>query len=381
MAAFYWGIKRGGLSNMETFRKIKKLLFRATKIALGSSTAIYIATMLNLQFAVAAGSITLLTLVTTKWETLHLSCFRLLTFSVSITTILVLFPHLEIQWVAYGLFIFIIVLISDILGWSATISVNAVIGTHFLTEKDFSTQFILNELMLVVIGIVIAIILNLFHANRSEEEHIIKNMRRTEHQLQVILGEVATYLSKKRLQRDVWADIRTLENKLDGYISDAHAYQNNTFSSDPQYYIDYFEMRRNQCQVLHNLHYEIKKLRRIPDQAKIVSEYILYMSEYVIEVNTPSLQLDRLEETINNLKAQPLPQTYDEFENRALLYHILMDLEEFLVFKQRFVRDTDDEILDKYWSRTKEIQEEMQEKEKKKKEKSRKWGKKVPPTI
>ncbi len=370
---------------METFRKIRKLFFRAFKIALGSSTAIYIATILDLQFAVAAGSITLLTIVTTKWETLHLSCFRLLTFSVSITTIFILFPHLEIQWIAYGIFIFAIVLISDIFGWAATISVNAVIGTHFLTEKNFSPEFILNELMLVVIGIVIAIILNLFHNNRHEEERIIKNMRYTERQLQVILNEVATYLSKKRLQRDVWADIRNLESKLDSYIADAHLYQNNTFSSDPQYYIDYFEMRRNQCQVLHNLHYEIKKLRRIPEQAKVVSDYILYMSDYVIEVNTPSLQLDKLEETIESLKKQELPKTYEEFENRALLYHILMDLEEFLVFKQRFVRDTDDEILDKYWSRTMEIQKEIQEKEEKKKKKIQKWEKrrknKIRPTI
>lgn len=383
--AVYWEDRnRMSISNMETFRKVKKILLLAIKIALGSSTAIYVATLLDLQFAVAAGSITLLTLVTTKWGTLHLSCFRLLTFGISITTILILFPLLEIQWIAYGLFIFIIVLVSEILGWSATISVNAVIGTHFLTERDFSPEFILNDLMLVIIGIVIAIILNLFHDNKHEEEHIIKNMRYVERQLQDILREVAAYLNKKSLQQDVWADIRALESSLDRYINDAHLYQNNTFSSDPQYYIDYFEMRRNQCHVLHNLHYEIKKLRRIPDQAKVVSEYILYMSEYVVEVNTASRQIKKLEETLAMLKKQPLPQSYEEFEARSILYHILMDLEEFLIFKRRFVKNTEDEILYKYWTRTKEIQEEMKQKEtarKKIKARIRKWRKKVPPII
>lgn len=47
----------------------------------------------------------------------------------------------------------------------ATISVNAVIRAHFLMTMDYSFRFIMNEILLVVIGITIAVILNLFHAN------------------------------------------------------------------------------------------------------------------------------------------------------------------------------------------------------------------------
>ncbi|MEG3032202.1 MAG: hypothetical protein RR813_03145, partial [Enterococcus sp.] len=34
----------------------------------------------------------------------------------------------------------------------------------------------------------------------------------------------------------------------------------------------------------------------------------------------------------------PLPQTKEEFLRKARLYHILMDLEEFLIFKKRFLQ-------------------------------------------
>ena len=51
----------------------KRLLIHALKIAIGSSAAIYIAKALNLQFETSAGSIALLTIVTTKWATLRLS--------------------------------------------------------------------------------------------------------------------------------------------------------------------------------------------------------------------------------------------------------------------------------------------------------------------
>lgn len=36
------------------------------------------------------------------------------------------------------------------------------------------------------------------------------------------------------------------------------------------------------------------------------------------------------------MKQQPLPKDREEFESRAILYHVLLDLEDFLLAKQRF---------------------------------------------
>ena len=36
-----------------------------------------------------------------------------------------------------------------------------------------------------------------------------------------------------------------------------------------------------------------------------------------------------------------LPKTREEFENRAVLYHIMMDLEDFLLCKQKFIKYLD----------------------------------------
>lgn len=36
------------------------------------------------------------------------------------------------------------------------------------------------------------------------------------------------------------------------------------------------------------------------------------------------------------MKLQPLPEEREEFESRAILYHVLLDLEDFLLAKQRF---------------------------------------------
>ena len=57
-----------------------KIFLQAAKIGFGSALAMYLAHLFGLEFASSAGSITLLTILTTKWETVKLSLFRILTF-------------------------------------------------------------------------------------------------------------------------------------------------------------------------------------------------------------------------------------------------------------------------------------------------------------
>lgn len=332
----------------------KKILLRAVKIAVGSSAAIYIAEMIGLEYAASAGSIALLTLVTTKWETVKLSVYRLITFFFTVLLAGLTIGQLKSEWIAYGSFMFLVMMICHALGWQATISVNSVIGTHFLMTKDFGYDFVINEFLLVAIGITIALILNLFYDYKNQKNGLINSMRDTENRLQMILGHMAAYLSGKDMQVNVWEEIRVLERDLDIFIRDACEYQDNTFPSHPRYYIDYFEMRMKQLGILHNLHYEIKKIREMPRQAIIITEYMLYLAPYIVEDNFPDEQIDSLKEIFSAMKKEPLPATREEFEGRAVLYHILMDIEEFLIFKKRFVERLDDKQLERYWNQSKE---------------------------
>ena len=329
----------------------KKTVLQAMKIGLGSSAAILIAEALNLQFSTSAGTIALLTVVTTKWETLKLSIWRIITFIISVILALFIFNSIGVGWEMYGVYMFFVVLVAQYFGWGATISVNSVIGAHFLTTKDFSPQFILNEFLLVLIGITIAFVINLFNHNAHSKRTIIQSMRDTENRLQMILKELAQYLYKQEMQRDVWDDIRSLEKDLKEYVMEACEYQDNTFQSHPGYYIDYFEMRMQQLGVLHSLHYEMIKIRNMPVQAHIIADYISYVVEYVVETNSPIEQIEHLLEIFEKMKDEPLPETHEEFEARAILYHILMDLEDFLIYKRRFVDGLDDVQRKLYWEK------------------------------
>lgn len=316
--------------------KLKKSLLLALKISLGSSLAIYTAELLRLQYSSAAGIVTLLTLVTTRKGTLRLSVNRLITFALVGLVTSVTFIPIQDDWIAYGLFVFLMVLICDPLGWSATISTNAVIGTHFLMTHDFSPRFFLNELLLVTIGIAFATIFNQFHDIQGQKKDFAESIRMVEHRMQELLTAVADYLSEEEV-KDVWADAAALESTLQALMEDAYEYEGNAYDKDASYFAKYFEMRLNQCHVLHNLHYEMQKIKQVPHQAAMVAEYIRCLRRYVTELNDPVPQLQYLEEIFREMKKEPLPVSREEFESRAVLYHILMDLEEFLIYKKRFV--------------------------------------------
>ena len=331
----------------------KKILIQALKIAIGTSAAMFIAQALHLQNAGSAGTIALLTIVTTKWETVRLTIARIVTFAISVLLVILIFSVLNIPWIGFGIYIFFTVLICEFLGWKSTISVNSVIGTHFLVSHDFSPEFIINEFLLVLIGTVVAFIVNMFSHNKNRQKKLVANITYVEAQLQMIFRELASYLLKQAMKEDVWKDIRGLEEKLKNLVVDAYEYEGNTFRSHTGYYMSYFEMRLEQCNVLHDLHYELQKIRSHTVQAEMVAEYILYLIDYVKETNSPEEQIANLEIMVEDMQNQPLPATRDEFETRAILYHILTELEAFLIHKRRFVKSLDEKQRSLYWKEKK----------------------------
>lgn len=327
----------------------KKAFILALKIGIGSSTALAIATILNLQNAGSAGIIALLTIVSTKWETLRLSWARILTFVIAIVLAVILFQLPVNPWLLYCIYIFILVLINESMDWRSTLSVNAVIGTHFLSSRDFSPGFILNEFLLVLIGITVAFVVNLFRHNRNHKMSIIQHMRTVEERLQKIIMEMAGYLRKQEDSWDVWEDLEGLESDIKDYILDAYEYEGNTFHSHSGYYLDYFEMRLEQCMEFYSLHTEMKRMRHMPVQAELVADYMLYLKEFIVEKNCPQEQMDKLQEILGEIRQQPLPASYEEFENRAMLYHVLSQLEAFIEHKANFVKNLDEQQKKLYW--------------------------------
>lgn len=333
--------------------KLKKITVLALKIGIGGSVAYYLADFMNLQFASSAGIVALLTLQQTKWDTMKLSIRRILSFIVTYVLCMALCYVLKTPWLDYGVYLFLIVFLCECIGWRATVSVNAVIAVHFLSTQDFSLGMMMNEMYIVLIGVIVAIILNLFHINETHEAHMILGMREVEERMRMILKELAGYLRHQKMGDNVWKDIHALREDLFRYVDEAQEYQSNTFVSHPEYYINYFEMRESQCLVLNNLHAEMNRLLNLHEEAEKIADFMEYISECVTEKNDPQKQINELIHILHEMKDAPLPATREDFESRSMLYHVLMDVEDFLILKKRFVSSLNKQQYEIYWEKEK----------------------------
>ncbi len=319
---------------MDTYRH-RHIILKVLKIAVGSCLAIAIAEFFALQYAASAGIITLLTVQDTRKGTMQLALDRIMSFLMSIVLIFLCFHATSrLGWINYGSYIFLMVIGCYYFEWQNAVSVNAVMGTHYLMSPDYSLGFALSELFLVLIGTGVAMALN--WKMPSSLKVIRQDMKRIEDAMQQVLREISGYLADSQSGELVWLDLDMLETDIHKGLKRAHEQAHNTMAEEDLYYVGYMEMRLQQCVMLQTLRERVWKIREMPRQAEPVSRYLDYVADYVHEETVPGEQLEKLGQVFEQMKREPLPVTREEFENRAILYHVLMDLEEFLFVKQRF---------------------------------------------
>ena len=124
---------------------------------------------------------------------------------------------------------------------------------------------------------------------------------------------------------------------LDGHISEAIRVTeesiSNSFHSDVNEELSYIMMRKNQAEVLRHIYENVLLLDKVPRQSHIVAEFIGKLSNHIFMENDVNVNLEELHNIFENMKDEPLPSSRKEFENRAILYQILYQLEEFLSIK------------------------------------------------
>ncbi len=313
----------------------KRLVLTALKIAIGSSMAVVVAQFFQLQYATSAGIIALLTVQNTRKDTIQLTLERLLSFILCVALIFVCFHYIgRHEWVNYGIYIFSMVMLCHLFGWQNTISVNAVMGTHYLASPNYGLAFAMNELSLILIGTGLALTMN--WRMPSNRKVLKEDIRSIEDDMQAVLRELASYLESTRSSDLVWFDLDKLEARLHRGLERAYEQAHNTMYEADLYYVEYMEMRLKQCVMLQTLRSRVQKIRQMPRQSGMISSYLEYVACYVHEKNIPDQQIQELQQVFWQMQKEPLPKTWEEFESRAILYHVMMDLEEFLFVKQRF---------------------------------------------
>ena len=322
-------------------------MLKLIKIAAGSVASIFLADMLGLSYSTAAGIITLLTIQDTARETITISVKRICAFLLATLLAYVIFHLVGYHVFAYGIFLFLFIACCMPLRLGAAVSTNAVLATHYLLEKDMPVSLIGNEALLLLIGAGIGTLLNLYMPGRGKE---IRAMQKTlEEDLRTVLLRMAEYCKKEDRSDYTGACFDKLQADILAGKKQAFAYMNNTFFQESKYFIDYMNMREQQTVVLRDIYKKIIHIRPLPPQTEQVSGLLYETAVTFGESNNARELLSRLSGVLRQMKDSPLPVTREEFEDRAVLYGILMDLEYFLQLKKEFADGMTQEQVRRYW--------------------------------
>ena len=294
------------------------------KLSLGSSLAIFIAYFFQLQYAMVAGVITLLVVKDTKKETIKGALGKLLGFILCKLYSYLCFNFLGYNLWSFSLYILIIISTCFVLNIRYVIAMCVVISSHYLLQESMSIYWILNETGLFIIGAGIGIIINMFMF--SNKEHIYEGQQKLQKQVSLILVEISEMINKPGRDNNIKHNISILSNLIDSSTKAAYFNINNNLLSDTKYFLDHMEIVKSQRNILNTLYDLVSQLNYLPAQGQIVSNFINKVGNTSFEVNTVNDLLNDLEKMYNDMKTQPLPQDRDEFENRAILFLCLIEM-------------------------------------------------------
>ncbi|WP_026888551.1 aromatic acid exporter family protein [Clostridium beijerinckii] len=313
---------------------MKYLQSKTFKMALSATIAIIISNYIGLQFGVTSGIIAILSIQDTKKESLLVAGRRIIASALAILLSFILYLLLGNNPIIFGLFLVIFIKTTTILKIEEGMVVGSVLSTHLLTSTNINVLWIINEAQLTVIGIGVAMMFNLYTA--SLEEQFEKNKERIEDYYRAILSDMAVSLVTQAVpiyEKQISVNVEELINKskfMAQIINNNHLFKKN------DYYLSYIEMRIIQLDTMKRMKRHFSRFYITYDQTRILSEFTNQVAMNLKEDNDCVELINKLNLLRNDYEKMDLPKNRNEFENRALLFQFLNDLEDFLVIKKEF---------------------------------------------
>lgn len=328
--------------------------FIILEIALGATLSILLAEFLGLQFASTAGITTLLTIQNSRDLTLKTTLQRYAAFLLMVALSAATMLPLGFTVISFGLFLLLFVGLCLVLNFQAVIASNAVLATHFLNVKHMGPEILLNALLILTIGAAVGVLVNLLipHQRRPLAHY----RDRVEEALRDILRVMADRIQspaanqvKAQENARVREAFQQLEDRLDRYQDAAAEEGGNRFAGSATYPVRYFQMRSQQLVFLQRIWDNLERIQVGYDMHQRLAQFFLATSETFSERNN-AVGLLSLHQGLEALyREAPLPATRPEFEDRALMYAVLMDVKSFLLIKRDFIAGVDAGDLKRYW--------------------------------
>ncbi|MCD8506456.1 MAG: aromatic acid exporter family protein [Alkalibacterium thalassium] len=307
---------------------------RTVKMVLATLLAIYTADFLQLDHTLAAGIIAILSLLDTKRASFITAFKRVASTVTAFLIASVVFYLAGFSVTAFGLYLIIYIPLAYRFDLQSGIAPCSVLVTHFIGAGSISWSWQLNGFLLMTIGATSALLLNLWMPSHKSE--LAESKRQVDEGIRLILKGISDRLSGKDLTVKLTDQFREAED----LISEAKAqalkdYDNQLFHKN-DYSLKYVQMRGQQLASIRKMLHSLLNSGLGSEEARILAELFNSTSEQLNEKNTGQSLLENIAELYRTFRQSGLPKSRAEFENRAYLFMLLNNIEEFIEIKRSF---------------------------------------------
>lgn len=312
---------------------------RIIKTAFGAGISVYLAQLLDINFGVTAGMVTIITIQSTKRESLKIAIERFIASAVGLFIAALLFRFIGINPLVFSLFILLFMKICLYFDLYQGFLVTVVLVTHMLVIKDVSFKIITNEIYILLLGTVVALGLNMYMPN--ERENLLKMKEKIDSELKMILNYFANIILTGAVSINEKLIFKRLKNDIAEYREMALRKFNNELLEECRYELDLVNMERNRYKVLNRMRSYFNGFYITNEYAQKVADFTRKVAKTVDNEELHEQIMKEFYQLREEFKGTTLPKTREEFESRAIFFQFLNGLEEFLEIKKEFLNKND----------------------------------------
>ncbi len=313
---------------------VKEEFIISLKMAAGVFVAILLTQALNINFYESAGTIVIVSMLSAKKQSFKLAGIRLLAAIVSFTLASVLFLSFGFYLWVFTIYVFIFTFLMYRFDMKIAIVLNVVLVMHIYSLREITFPILLNEFLLMFLGILVALVFNYFVLDIEKE--LIGYQKQVESAFSTIFKNMGLCLINECNIKDLKAQLKKVNQILSIAKNRSYKYLNSYYLQNNDYYVEYFVMRKQQYYIIKSMQefLKIKFLNQREVQLLKSFTYSFLEDNTIIDCST---RVNRLEEIKNHFNEAPLPTSHKQLKNRIALNRYLYSLEELIDIKIRFL--------------------------------------------
>lgn len=316
---------------------------RIIKTALAAIIAIYTAVYLKLDPPLGAGILAILGVEVSRMKGLKSAVQRFVASSLGLFFASLVFTIFGFHIWVVALFILMTFPVLARFQLKDGIVTSAVIVFQLFAHGEVTVDVLENEVLLMIVGLGWATIINFIYM--PKDQHLLESLKASVERLfGVIFTEMALNL---RNPSHIWNGSELLEvhRMIEEGARRAVLNKENRVFGQEHYWSTYFEMRRLQLESMQVMLEELALVYEKLPQNEPLAEILELLSEEVKSEVYRGITEKRLSDLRQLYRTMELPRTRDEFELRAAIFKMRMELERYLEIAKRLKKR--DVMLDK----------------------------------